>query len=85
MPAHTRIDEILSRVRGEYLEMPGLRLTTAQAQCLWNLDPNECDTILTVLVEVKFLRRTRDGAFVRFESGSVVARNGRGDPTRTSS
>jgi hypothetical protein len=26
---------LVSRVRSEYLEMPGLRLTTWQAACLW--------------------------------------------------
>ena len=29
---------LVHRVRGEFLEMPGLRLTRAQAQRLWGLD-----------------------------------------------
>ena len=45
--------------------MPGLRLTTAQAQRLWGLDRAACDTLLGALVDAKFLFRTRDGAFVR--------------------
>src|SRR5262245_25358211 len=32
-------DDVLRRVQGEYLEMPGLRLTEAQARRLWGLDP----------------------------------------------
>ena len=28
------LDEVIRRVQGEYIEMPGLRLTTAQAQRL---------------------------------------------------
>ena len=60
-------DEVLRRVRGEYIEMPGLRLTTAQAQRLWGLDRAACDALLGALVESKFLLRTRDGAFVRSE------------------
>jgi hypothetical protein len=32
------ISDALRRVKGEYLEMPGLRLTPAQAQRLWGLD-----------------------------------------------
>jgi hypothetical protein len=59
------LDEVIRRVQGEYIEMPGLRLTTAQAQRLWGLDRTACDTLLGALVEAKFLLRTRDGAFVR--------------------
>jgi hypothetical protein len=29
------IEDALRRVKGEYLDMPGLRLTLAQAQRLW--------------------------------------------------
>ena len=57
--------DVLRRVQGEYIEMPGLRLTTAQAQRLWGLDRSVCDALLGALVEAKFLFRTRDGAFVR--------------------
>jgi hypothetical protein len=62
------IQNALKRVRGEYLEMPGLRLTTAQAQRLWGLDQSMCTALLGALVEAKFLLRTRDGAFVRSDA-----------------
>lgn len=57
--------DVLRRVQGEYNEMPGLRLTIAQAQRLWGLDRSVCDSLLGALVEAKFLFRTRDGSFVR--------------------
>jgi hypothetical protein len=66
-------DEVLRRVRGEYLEMPGLRLTSAQAQRLWGLDRVSCDALLGALVDSKFLFRTRDGAFVRTEHIRVAS------------
>jgi hypothetical protein len=59
-------DETLQRIRGEYLEMPGLRLTPAQAQRLWALDEATCQAVMARLVEAKFLSRTRDGSFVLF-------------------
>jgi len=59
------IDAAVRRVKGEYLEMPGLRLTPAQAQRLWGLDREACNALLGALVDTKFLSRTRDGAFVR--------------------
>jgi hypothetical protein len=65
MAAQQSLDDVLRRVRGEYIEMPGLRLTPAQAQRLWGLDRAACDTLLGALVDAKFLFRTRDGAFMR--------------------
>ena len=59
------LDDVIRRVQGEYIEMPGLRLTPAQAQRLWGLDRSACDALLDALVDAKFLLRTRDGAFVR--------------------
>ncbi len=55
---------LLDIVRGEYLEMPGLRLTKRQAQRLWALDPDTCDSLLGALEGSKFLRRTRDGEYM---------------------
>ena len=66
-------DDVLRRVRGEYIEMPGLRLTTAQAQRLWGLDRASCDALLGALVDAKFLAKTRDGAFVRSEDVRVAS------------
>jgi hypothetical protein len=59
------LEGILRRIQGEYNEMPGLRLTIAQAQRLWGLDRAECDAVLGALVDAKFLIRNRHGAYVR--------------------
>ncbi len=56
-------DEALRRIRGEFLEMPGLRLTPAQAQRLWALDRPTCEVLLAKLVDAEFLMRTGDGSF----------------------
>lgn len=65
-------DEVLRRVQGEFLEMPGLRLTKPQARRLWGLDAAQCDALLGALVEANFLFRTRDGAFMRVEHATPV-------------
>jgi len=62
-----RIDDVLQRIQGEFTEMPGLRLTPAQAQRLWGLERDVCDALLGALVDAKFLAQTRDGAFVRLD------------------
>jgi hypothetical protein len=60
-------EDIVRRVQGEFLEMPGLRLTEPQARKLWALEPSLCSAVLTELVNNGFLLRTRDGAFVRVD------------------
>ncbi len=40
-----RIDDVLRRIQGEFIEMPGLRLTPAQAQRLWGLERAVCDEL----------------------------------------
>ena len=59
--------DLKTRVRSEFVEMPGLRLTAAQAQRLWGLERDVCDALLGALVDAKFLAQTRDGAFVRMD------------------
>ena len=60
-------EDVLRRVQGEFLEMPGLRLTEPQAQRLWGLDAAACSALLCELVDANFLFKTRDGAFMRVE------------------
>jgi hypothetical protein len=72
MPGQQLLDDVLRRVQGEYIEMPGLRLTTAQAQRLWGLDRAACDALLGALVDAKFLFRTRDGAFMRSDQARMA-------------
>ena len=57
------IQTLVERVRGEFNEMPGLRLTPEQAARLWNLDPRACGEVLKRLVASSFLR---------WSAGSVV-------------
>lgn len=64
---------LLQRVYGEYLEMPGLRLTLAQACRLWNVDQATSLDILTRLVEDQFLR-VNGPHYVRAAAGRPIAR-----------
>jgi hypothetical protein len=61
----TAIDEWLHRVRSEYLEMPGLRLTLAQAARFWSLDQSTCEKALDALVKARFLTLTSEGLYAR--------------------
>ena len=61
-------DQMLLRIRGEYLEMPGLRLTLAQARRLWDLDERTCAQLLQSLTDQRFLCHRDDGTYVRMVS-----------------
>jgi Fic family protein len=57
-------EALLWGVRAEFLEMPGLKLTLAQAQRLWGVDRETCEAVIEELTACRFLATTRDGAFV---------------------
>lgn len=59
------IEALLQRARGEYLEMPGLRLTMPQAARLWDLDRATCQTLIHALTQERFLVRMADDSYVR--------------------
>jgi hypothetical protein len=66
------IDGLLARVYREYLEMPGLQLTLAQASRLWNVQLAMSAEVLDCLVQASFLRRCGD-RYVRADSGRLSA------------
>jgi hypothetical protein len=51
------------RVRGEYAEMPGLRLTVPQAARLFSLAPDVAQSVLDGLRDSAVLHRSPDGAY----------------------
>jgi hypothetical protein len=59
------VTTLVARVRAEFSEMPGLRLTLAQAARLWHLEPAVCGRVIAELLRQRFLSQTRSGAFVR--------------------
>jgi hypothetical protein len=69
-PTATTIGDWLPLIRAEYREIPGLCLSRWQVQRLWGLDADTCDTLLASLVDARFLRQTRGGAFIRADVGT---------------
>jgi hypothetical protein len=53
------------RVRGEFEEMPCLRLTLTQARTLFGLPDRVCEWVLGRLESDGFLGRTSQGEYVR--------------------
>ena len=58
-------DQLIARVHGEFMEMPGLRLTIEQSARLWGLDRSECESVLGALVDRNFLSVNADGMYRR--------------------
>ena len=55
------------RIRAGYNEMPGLGLTSAEAARLFGLEPETAGAVLSDLETKRFLRRARDGRFLKCE------------------
>ena len=61
------VEKLVRRIRGEFEEMPGLRLTLRQATRLWGIDPAACQTVIDALVGTSFLRWTPAGTIARVD------------------
>lgn len=57
--------KLVRRIRGEFEEMPGLSLTSAQASKLFGVSPDVCAGILAYLIEEGMLRLNSDGLYAR--------------------
>ncbi len=60
-----RHEQILERLRAEYLEMPGMRLKLEQVQRLCGIEQSICQMALDSLVEANFLCARSDGTYAR--------------------
>lgn len=65
-------EDRFTRIQSEYREMPGLKLTAAQASRFWHLDPHDSRLMLDKLVEARVLFRTADGHYVLLAGSARV-------------
>jgi hypothetical protein len=63
------VQDLVQRVRAEYLEMPGLWLKAEQVQRLCGIDRTICHLVLDALVNEKFLCVKPDGQYARLTEG----------------
>lgn len=67
--------DLTSRIKSEYIEMPGLWLTAAQAARLWALEPRQCEQLLLTLVDQRFLVVRSDGKYGRLATEFSAVRS----------
>jgi hypothetical protein len=60
-----KFQDVISRVRAEFVEMPGMILTREQVQRLCGVDGNVCQRVLDSLVEEEFLSVKPNGSYGR--------------------
>ena len=65
------VQDVIARLRAEYLEMPGLRLTPEQVQRLCGIDPAVCQLVLDSLLASSFLCVKADGHYARLTEGAI--------------
>jgi hypothetical protein len=63
--------DVLSRIRAEFLEMPGMRLTIQQAERLFGIERILSQTVLDSLVDERFLCVMPDGRYGRLTADNV--------------
>ena len=59
------IEHALTRLRAEFLEMPGMHLKPEQVERLCGVERGLCQTLLDSLVDAKFLSVNADGQYAR--------------------
>lgn len=58
------VDTLTDRIRAEFVEFPGLKVTFSQACRLWQADETKCLAALEALVNEGFLRQSASGAWI---------------------
>ena len=64
-PLTTPLSALLCVIRGEFREMPGMRLTLEQAMRLWSLNRETCASVLDELMASRFIERDLNGRYKR--------------------
>jgi hypothetical protein len=72
MADQSDLSDWLTRIEGEYREMPGLQLTERQMRRLWGLDGTTCAVILSALVTSGFLYETPKHTYAVAASSRMV-------------
>ena len=66
--AEKAVAEWTTRIRAEYLEMPGLALTRAQMRRIWPIDASVCDAVVNALLASGFLECRQGYTYARRSS-----------------
>ena len=57
--------KLVQRIREEFEEFPGLRVTVSEGARFWAIDEATCEQVLAYLLSVRFLTRSGDQRYVQ--------------------
>jgi endonuclease III len=75
----TTIEDVIQRVRAEYVEMPGMRLKAEQVKRLFGIERKTCQIVLDALVDARFLCVKPDGHYARLADELLRVRPARAE------
>lgn len=67
----TSYRQAFDRIRAEYQEMPGMRLTLQQVERLSGVEASTCRRVLDDLVRARFLLAESDGTYLRATADAI--------------
>jgi hypothetical protein len=67
------VQDVVKRLRAEYLQVPGLRLTVEQVQRLCGIERMMSESVLDALVDARFLTVTSDGSYTHVMEGEAAS------------
>jgi hypothetical protein len=65
------VQDVIDRIRAEFLEMPGLRLTPEQVARLCGIERTLCQSVLDALVASNFLYVKPGRFYARLTDGTI--------------
>ncbi len=68
-----RIEDLVMRIEGEFLETPGLKLTIPEAQRRFGVDEITCEAVLDARVDSAVLVKNCDRVYARLFPHAVAA------------
>lgn len=66
-------EPVLRRAYDHFLEMPGLKLTRAQARRLWGLDEQACNVVIDQLIDLHLIEPDGEGRYRQSAQGAREA------------
>ena len=64
------VQDVIERLRGEFVEMPDLHRSSEQVERLCGIEHTMCQSVLDALVDAKFLCRKPGGVYARLTDES---------------
>ena len=66
MTRRNRLEDLVVQMQNDFLDIPALELTLAEARQRFDTDDETCEAVLDALVDARVLARAQGGTYQRF-------------------